>query len=51
MALFGQDFFKIAQFVLALLRLIGRIFGDDEDKANDKKAAENCATEINRIIK
>ena len=51
MAMFGQDFFKIAQFVLALLRLIGRIFGDEEDKANDKKAAENCATEFDRAVK
>lgn len=47
---FGSDFFKIAQFVVALLRLIGRIFGDTEDKKHDDEAADNCAHEVDRII-
>ncbi|MCK5601248.1 hypothetical protein KAR91_05255 [Candidatus Pacearchaeota archaeon] len=51
MSMFGSDFFKIIQFALAILRLFGRIFGDDEDKTNDKKAADNCATEIDHIVK
>lgn len=48
---FGKDFFKLAQLILGILRLIGRIMGDADDKKNDDEAAENCATEINKIIK
>ncbi len=51
MSMFGADFFKLAQLIVGILRLIGRIMGDDEDKANDEKAAKNCATEINKILK
>ncbi len=49
--MFGKDFFRLAQLIVGILRLIGRIMGDDEDKENDKHAADNCATEINHIIK
>ncbi len=30
--IFGKDFWKLAQFLFQLLRLLGDIFGDDEDK-------------------
>lgn len=31
---FGQDFFKIMKFVVAILKLIAEIFGDEEDQTN-----------------
>jgi len=47
---FGEDFFKTVQFVVAVLRLIARIFGDDKDKEFDDKIAGNHAHEIEKII-
>ena len=37
---FGKDFFKILNFVIAIIRLIAKIFGDDETKkeVEDSKA-------------
>lgn len=48
---FGEDFFKIIQFVMAVLRLIARIFGDDEDKKHDDNIMGNHAHEIDKIVK
>lgn len=48
--MFGQDFFKILQFVMDALRLFARIFGDAEDKANDDKNQQNHKHEIDSII-
>ena len=50
MSMFGGDFFKIIQFVIAIMRLWGRVFGDDEDRANDDAAQENHRHEIDVII-
>ena len=36
--MFGSDFFKIIKFVIAILRLIAEIFGNDEDR---RSAEEN----------
>lgn len=38
MIMFGSDFWKILKFVIALLKLMAQIFGNDEDK---KSAEEN----------
>ena len=48
--MFGSDFFKILEFVHAILRLFGRIFGDDDDKKNDDKVQSNCKHEVVKII-
>jgi len=35
---FGADFFKVLEFVMAVLRLFARVFGDAEDrKADDEQ--------------
>jgi len=49
--MFGSDFFKIMQFIHDVLRLFGRIFGDDEDKKNDDRAQSNCRHEIEKLHK
>jgi len=48
---FGEDFFKIIQFVMAIMRLIARIFGDDKDKKFDDKIMGNDTHEVEEIIK
>ena len=48
---FGEDFFKIIQFVTAVMRLIARIFGDEKDKKDDDKIMGNHAHEVEEIIK
>lgn len=50
MSMFGGDFFKIIQFVMAIMRLWGRVFGDDEDRENDDRAESNHRHEIDSII-
>lgn len=37
----GKDFFKWFQFVIALVKLLTQIFGDDDDKAELKKNGNN----------
>lgn len=34
--MFGSDLFKVMRFVMALLKLLAEIFGDDEDKQSAK---------------
>lgn len=47
---FGTDWFKTIQFVMAVLRLIARIFGDAEDKKTDDDIQGNHAHEVDKII-
>lgn len=47
---FGEDFFKIIQFVMAVMRLIARIFGDDDDKKHDDEIMGNHAHEVDKVI-
>ena len=47
---FGSDFFKTVQFIVAVLRLLARIFGDDKDKEEDDKIMGNHAHEVEEII-
>lgn len=30
--MFGKDFFRIMRFIIALLKLMAEIWGDDDDK-------------------
>lgn len=48
--MFGQDFFKIIEFAVAILRLFARIFGDDEDKQNDDDVRANHTHEADKVI-
>ncbi|MBA7682975.1 hypothetical protein ES703_91331 [subsurface metagenome] len=48
--MFGEDFFKIIQFAMAVLRLFARIFGDAEDRKNDDKCEQNHRHEVDKII-
>jgi len=47
--MFGNDFFKILEFVHAILRLFGRIFGDDDDRINDDKTQGNHVHEYGKV--
>lgn len=35
--MFGSDFFRIMRFIIALLKLMADIFGNDEDKQEAEK--------------
>lgn len=48
--IFDKNYFKYAQLIVAILRLIGRIFGDSDDKANDDTSETNHKHEIDHII-
>jgi len=48
---FGTDYFKIIQFILALVRLIARIFGDQTDKELDDKFGTNCICDVDASVK
>lgn len=41
---FGPDFFKILNFVVLLLRLLGQVFGDDETQKDVKASKEKTAS-------
>ncbi len=49
--IFGSDYFKIIQFVLAIVRLIARIFGEQTDKDLDDKFGTNCIHDVDRTVK
>jgi len=49
--IFGEDFFKILQFVVAVMRLIARIFGNEKDKELDDKFGTNCLSDVDRSVK
>lgn len=48
--MFGQDFFKVMQFVVAVLRLMARIFGDQKDKELDDEFGKNHLHEIDKDV-
>ena len=43
---FGGDFFKILNFAVAIMRLFGKLFGDDATK-NEVKESEARTTDDN----
>lgn len=49
--MFGSDFFKILEYIVAALRLFARIFGDDDDKKADDEAQSNHRHEVESIIR
>ena len=49
--IFGTDFFKTIQFVLAVLRLLARIFGEQSDKELDDKFGTNCLHDVDKTVK
>lgn len=48
---FGSDFFKTIQFVMAILRLIARIFGETEDKKLDDTFGKNHMHDVDEFVK
>ncbi|KKL94702.1 hypothetical protein LCGC14_1862030 [marine sediment metagenome] len=40
---FGGDFFKVLNIVVALLRMFGRVFGDEATKNEVKESEERSA--------
>ncbi len=40
---FGGDFFKILNFAIAIMRLFGRLFGDDATKKEVKESEARSA--------
>lgn len=41
---FGADFFKILNFIVLLLRLLGQVFGDEETKKEVQVSKEKTAS-------
>lgn len=48
---FGTDFFKILQFVVSVMRVIARVFGDKEDKDLDDKFGSNHLHDVDETVK
>ena len=48
--MFGSDFFKVIQFITALLRLIAQVFGNEEDKKNDTEQFNHNSATVEKII-
>lgn len=49
--MFGGDFFKILEFVMAVLRLFARVFGDDEDRKADDEQKELHGDYAENLVK
>jgi len=49
--MFGEDFFKIIQFAMAVLRLFGRIFGDKDDLDKDDEIFNHNSGPVEKLIK
>lgn len=47
---FGNDFFKVLQLVVAILRVWGRIMGDKDDRKNDDAVQGNHCHECDKVI-
>lgn len=48
---FGSDFFKIIELVIAILRMFARIFGDDEDRAQDDEVREKHGDYAEKLVR
>lgn len=46
---FGADFFKIVTFIVQILRLFGRMFGDEQDRQADDEIQKNHIHEVEKI--
>lgn len=47
----GKDFFLIAKFVVAVIRLFGRVFGDQDDRKSDDEVENNHSHDAEVVIK
>jgi len=47
---FGSDFFKVLEFIMAALRLFARIFGDADDRKNDDEVQSNHRHEVDKVM-
>ena len=47
----GKDFFLIAKFVVAVIRLFGRIFGDNDDRKADDEVESNHGHDAEHVVK
>jgi len=41
---FGRDFFRVFNFAIQLIRLVIKVFGDDEDRQQVDESAERTAS-------
>lgn len=46
---FGTDFFKVLAFVMQVLRLFARVFGDKDDQKADDEVSDNHIHELNKM--
>jgi len=47
---FGADYFRIIEFVIAVLRLLAKIFGDDDDRKADKDTKDKYGDYAEKIV-
>lgn len=47
---FGADYFKIIEFVIAVLRLLAKIFGTEEDRKADAEAKSKYGDFAEKIV-
>jgi len=47
---FGSDFFKIVEFVVAILRLFARVFGDADDAKSDAETKAKFGDYAEKIL-
>lgn len=47
----GKDFFLIAKFVVAVIRLFGRIFGDEDDRKADDEVENNHSHDAEAVVR
>lgn len=48
--MFGADFFRWIQFVIAAVRLFARIFGDEEDRQHEEEINNHQSQNVNDFI-
>lgn len=47
---FGGDFFKIVEFIVLVLKMFGRIFGDKEDNDEADKVENNHSAHVKKWL-
>lgn len=48
---FGEDFFKVLEFVMAILRMFARVFGDEEDREADDEQQKLHGHYAEKLVK
>jgi len=49
--MFGKDFFRTLEFVVAVLRLFARVFGDDDDRKADDEQRQKYGDYGEKLVK